>query len=240
MWSAAEALGGSCIIRRWAVQMSILTTFEKDHCFFLKCFLHSFFHSGSVQALSCLFPAHSTLASAVTWGPALWIDIWRFCFLPWNRGWTFYPMPLLCRLFFFFFKWPIAVPQPTLSPSVCVGMQHPQEHLLFSWPSLLTPTELSPLSWPPSHRFPFLLGNPLLKLEKGDWLCGNGILPIHMQLCVHVHKFNSETFFFFFLQQSLFICVNRAGTRKGKKHSCTFKPAGFRFLLKIICHDPFC
>lgn len=59
-------------------------------------------YSGSVQALLCLFPAPSTLASAVTWGPALWIDTWCFCFLPWNRGWTFYPMPLLCRLNFFF------------------------------------------------------------------------------------------------------------------------------------------
>lgn len=143
--------------------------------------------SGSVQAPSYLFPAPSTLTSAVTWGPALWIDIWSFFFLPWNRGWTFYPMLLLCRLNFFF-KWPIAVSQPTLSPFLCVGIQHTQEHL-FSWPSLLTPTKLSPLSWLSSHRFPFLLENPLLKLEKGYWLSGNGILPFiysFMSMCTNL------------------------------------------------------
>lgn len=39
---------------------------------------------------------------------------------------------------------------------------------------------------PPSHRFPFLLGSPLLILEKEDRLFGSGILPIRMQcLCPH-------------------------------------------------------
>lgn len=126
--------------------MSILTTFEKDHCFFLQCFFTLLLPTRAQCRLFHVWSQHLApwpLQSPEDQLSELIPGASAFC--PETEGEHF----ILCLYYvdlIFFFKWPIAVPQPTLSPSVCVGMQHPQEHLLLSWPSLLTPTELSPLS----------------------------------------------------------------------------------------------